>query len=120
MNRGKAMGEDGLSFDLIKDIGDFFLDKLAVLFTKCFYYVWSLCFQCKMIMLERERVREILIYGAYPSFHRFLRLPVLVGLLRSLAAPTTPRRHILSCVSFVVCLHVNLRNPFSPSLGRKF
>ena len=35
MSKGKAEGVDGLSIDLIKVAGDFLLDKLAVLFTKC-------------------------------------------------------------------------------------
>ena len=35
MRRSKAGGADGLSTDLIKDAGNFLLDKLAVLFTKC-------------------------------------------------------------------------------------
>ena len=35
MSRGKTVGADGLSIDLIKDAGGLQLDKLALLFTKC-------------------------------------------------------------------------------------
>ena len=35
MSRGKAGSADGLSIDLIKDAGNFILEKLTVLFTKC-------------------------------------------------------------------------------------
>ena len=35
MSSGKAGGADGFLIDLIKDAGDFLLDKLAVLFSKC-------------------------------------------------------------------------------------
>ena len=35
MSRGKVGGADGLLSDLIKDEGNFLLEKLAVVFTKC-------------------------------------------------------------------------------------
>ena len=35
MSRGKTDSADGLSIDLIKDTGNFLLDKLAIHFDKC-------------------------------------------------------------------------------------
>ena len=58
MSRGKARDSDDLSMDLIKNEGDFLLDKLAIPFTKWFQTCSIPCSTWKNIIIQVTRFTQ--------------------------------------------------------------